>query len=529
MPGWYVHIQAAAETMERLQRGVPPGSPLTQAEANALFTAAHDHRNYLAAGALGPDLFFLLPDFKGDVGKGLLALAEFVLSTWKSLDKTFGDQWDTWMAPVADNHNQLANSITGGMLGEISQVLDLLAGSLQLYVMGIAGQMVDVFGQLSSATQTGYGDNAFFWSDAFHYRKTYQFARRLYANALKADVDIAHGGTSMKPKPLDEPSRVPKQQAFALGWMSHCATDVAAHPFTNAKCGGPYRTHWQRHKVIENHMDAAIYAMRHLPMTNYDSVDTAALQFRLAFLKSPASPDPTMPDDLPSHDYFPGSWAYPPYPEGESANEVRLRRETFDVGTERLPEHLCELLLKTMQDVYSGPNDTAGPQVLKWDPNKTTGTGGRPSVAALQDMFDLAFTYASFSSSTLSPRRPLPPPVIGDHDLPRPPGLPSDAGGANPETARPLTIVDILLAILAFAIWIAELLVWIATVLPTILLELSTWPLRELIYQLLLVPAWDLYMLCRKPLVLMGYLSPLSSDLCSVVIVFVSVFICGLS
>ena len=513
MPSWYVHIQAAAETMEKLKAGVPAGSPLTQAQANDLFTAAHSHRNYLAAGALGPDLFFLLPDFKGDAGKGLLALTDFVLTTWKAIDEGFVEQWETWMSPVLDNQNQLANDISGGMLGEISQVLDLLAGSVENLVLGVAGQMVDVFGLLTSGTQMGYEDSAFFWSDMFHYRKTYQFARQLYANALKADVDKAHGGTSAVAKPAVEPSRVPKQQAFALGWMSHCATDVAAHPFTNAKCGGPYRTHWQRHHVIENHMDSFVYALRHLPMTNYDSVDTAALQFRLAFRKSPTSPDPTMPDDEPSHDYFPSSWMYPAYPEGESTNDVASRKATFDVDTERFPEHLCELIQKTMQDVYAGPADDMGPQVLKWDPGKTTGTGGRPSVSVLQDMFDLAFTYAKYTSSSgLSVRQPMPPPVISDHDLPRPPGLPAD-GSADPANARPMTLLDILLAILAFAIYLAELAAWVATVLPSILTELATWPLRELLFQLLVVPAWDLYLLCRKPLILEGFLSPRTSEI----------------
>ena len=41
MPAWYVHIEAAAETMQRLKDGVPAGSPLTQAQANDLFAAAH--------------------------------------------------------------------------------------------------------------------------------------------------------------------------------------------------------------------------------------------------------------------------------------------------------------------------------------------------------------------------------------------------------------------------------------------------------------------------------------------------------
>src|SRR5947209_15501047 len=42
------------------------------------------------------------------------------------------------------------------------------------------------------------------------------------------------------------------RSAFALGWMSHLATDVAGHCFVNEKCGGPYRLHWQRHHLIEN-------------------------------------------------------------------------------------------------------------------------------------------------------------------------------------------------------------------------------------------------------------------------------------
>src|SRR5262249_55895780 len=159
----------------------------------------------------------------------------FVLSTWKTLDETFLQQWEQWMGPVMDDKNQLSNNLTGGMLGEVSQVLNLLTNSLDGFVLGLAAQMQDVFGLMSSGTQTGYEASAFVWSDMFHYRKTYQFARQLYANALLADDSL----------PAGEPSRVPKQQAFALGWMSHCATDVAAHPFTNAKCGGPYRTHWQ--------------------------------------------------------------------------------------------------------------------------------------------------------------------------------------------------------------------------------------------------------------------------------------------
>ena len=496
MPSWYIHIQAAAEMLERLNTAVPAGSPLTAAEAMQFHTAGHDHRNYLAAGALGPDLFFLLPDFKGDLGPGLLKLVRFALDTWHHADEAVIEKWEKWMAPVLDDANQLANGISGGMLGEIGEVQTLIGAALTNVVEGLATQMGDLFGLLTSGTQAGYEDSAFYWSDMFHYRKTYSFARTLYKNALQAD--------EMKTDPA-EPSRVPKQQAFALGWISHCATDVAGHPFTNAKVGGPYRTHWQRHHVVENHMDGLVYTLKHGtdPMACYSSLDTSALHFRLAFQKDT---DPMMPADVPTaHDWFPASWSYPNYPQGEHLADRTARANTFDVDTEPLPEHICELLLRTMKEVYGGPADTDGPQVLAWD-----GPDGRPTVQMLQDVFELAFRYVKMGTSAgLSPRMPLADAeVITDHDLPQPPGGMNDSAGADPNNMDEINVLDILLAILAFVLWIVELTIWLVTILPALLNDLITWPLRELIHELLVVPAWSLYMASRSNLVLQGFLMP---------------------
>ena len=401
MPAWYVHMQAAAETMEKLKAGVPAGSPLTQAQANDLFTAAHNHRNYLAAGALGPDLFFLLPDFKGDQGKGLLELVEFVLTTWKALDETFLEQWETWMGPVADNNNQLANSLTGGMLGEISQVLNLLVGELENYVAGLALQMKDVFGIMSSGTQTGYEDTTFFWSDMFHYRKTYQFARQLYANALKPTSTSTTGarargqaarGAQPRPKAagvragLDEPLR------DGRGRPPVDQREVR-RPVPDALAASP------RHR--EPH-GRGIYGMRHPAGMPWGSLDTAALHFRIAFQKSATSPDPTMPDDEPLFDYFPGSNTYPMYMDGETANEYAVRKELFDKDTEPLPEHICELLLKTMQDVYTGPADTAAAAHPRLGPGAER--RGRPAAARRSRCSRTCSTSRSRTRS--SPRAP---------------------------------------------------------------------------------------------------------------------------
>ena len=190
------------------------------------------------------------------------------------------------------------------------------------------------------------------------------------------------------------------------------------------------------------------------------------------------------------------------------------------MDTEPLPEHICELLQMTMLDVYGGRDDTGGPprsalgRRQEPDAPGCGAPGWPPTTPVLQEMFDLAFTYAKFTSSWGSRRasrcrRPSSP--ISTCRARR--ACPPPGAGANPSTAKPMTVLDILLAILAFAIYLAELAVWVATVLPSILTQLATWPLRELLFQLLVVPAWDLYLVCRKPLVLEGFLSPKTSEI----------------
>jgi hypothetical protein len=266
-------------------------------------------------------------------------------------------------------------------------------------------------------------------------------------------------------------------------------------------------------------MDSSIYMINNGsdPNTCYSSLDTSALHFRLAFQKGSMSNDPQMPDDVPAtkRDYFPASLPesvnFPAYPLGDTEPERLAAKDIFNVDSEPLPVHLCELLLQTMMDVYSGSQDKAGPQVLQFHPGKHTGTGGRPTVKMLQDMYDLAYKYAKFTTSSLSPRMPknhVDP--ITDHSLPQlPPALrPDDSKGAKPNESSELTILDILLALLAWPLWLAEFSIWLATVGPSLLNDLATWPARELIHQILVLPAWSFYMLSRNLLVMEGFISP---------------------
>lgn len=67
----------------------------------------------------------------------------------------------------------------------------------------------------------GYDDQAFFWSDIGHYRRTGAFGRALW--------EIADG-----------PDGSDSLRAYALGYLTDLGTDTTTHSFVNAISGGPF-------------------------------------------------------------------------------------------------------------------------------------------------------------------------------------------------------------------------------------------------------------------------------------------------
>lgn len=505
MPGWYVHMEAAALTAERMrQRDLPTDFPSDPGEIASLGDICHRWRNYLELGALGPDLFFMLPDFAGTKGTVIRHVLQWTLTVWRALDDEFISKWDKWVGPISDNTSSIIAQIDGGVLNMLGQALDNLAAAAVTAVKGLLAEMGDWFGVLTSGVPQGYGDSAFYWSDMFHYRRTYQVPFLLYSQA-RAAYEAAANDTDRQ----DAEARL----AFAVGWMSHCATDVAGHPFTNAKCGGPYRDHWQRHHLIENHMDAQNYVADH-PGPLYDEVGVSALHFRVAFRAGRA--DYPGRSDAPAYDFTHG---LPSYPTGHSAQETAERDAYFDLKSGPFPKHLGDAIRRVMQDAYGDD----GPKILAADPAFSAigpdgRPDGRPNDAALDEMWSIIYGYLAMSSSDgLNPYAPSPPPVINDHSFPQPPGgdhgVDDDPGrGADVEDSD-FTLLDLLLAIVAWAIYLAQVAIWIATVLPGLIADIATFPLRLVLYYAFVVPAWNLYLLTRRALVMTGFLIPNRSEI----------------
>ena len=497
MPGWYIHMEAAKLAADRLRAGdVPPALGLDPAEAMRLGELCHTWRNYLAVGALGPDLFYLLPDYKQPVGSVLMNVVTWLLDTWEVIDSQLIGPYEDWFGSTSSNDADLTNGLTSGLSGQIGAAMDELSAAMFAALEGLVTRFHDLFGILTSGPPQGVAESAFYWSDMTHYRRTYDVPRTMYETARAAEI----AATTDKDR-FDAQA----QQVFAIGWMSHCATDVTGHPFTNAKSGGPFRLHWQRHHLVENHFDSQAYTTQHGMQSTYGSFGTSGLHFRIVFGDRTTAPYAGRMD-APLFDYF---GAFPAYPTGPSAADANARHQRFDKDTHELPDHLVKSLVATFKTVYADTLPDITPEVLNTgDPAFTD--DGRPNDKSLRIMWELAFRYLRLMASSAGSRsscRRLRRCSSTGRSPPRRARTATDMDqGAEMEDREP-TILDILLAIVAWVIYLGEIAAWVAS-LGAAALDPATFPARETIYYGVVVPLHDFYLACRRLLVMTGFHVP---------------------
>ena len=161
-----------------------------------------------------------------------------------------------------------------------------------------------------------------------HYRNTGEYGQALWNGAVERADDGA--------------------KAYALGYLTHIATDVTGHAVVNAIAGGPFRLHWQRqHHPGRNNLDSlwrlTIRLRPGSPFSNRAADRVGALYFDIAFAGA-------------DHKGVPR----PPYPTGDTLRERYVRRRTLDIDSE-LPEGISELLIKAMEDVYKRGTPSTNP------------------------------------------------------------------------------------------------------------------------------------------------------------------------
>src|SRR5690349_8554437 len=278
MPGPGTHVLVSDEVVKRLSdierwsyasresgpNSIPP---------SRLAEIASRHRNYYALGAVGPDLFFFLPDFRNHLASPLIGIVHFLDDLYEKLDSWILEDWERYFGPGSENVTEAISRLTGDLSTVVADIMNSLSSLLLNAIVDLVAESHDWFGLFSLGLNVGYDNKDFFWSDMLHYRKTSQFAHSLWAIA---EEWTTRGGD-------DDVLWSERLKAYALGYMTHVATDITGHAFVNEKCGGPFRTHWQRHHLIENHIDARTYGDLHGADLTYNMFTESGLHYRIAF------------------------------------------------------------------------------------------------------------------------------------------------------------------------------------------------------------------------------------------------------
>ncbi|MBS1911227.1 MAG: zinc dependent phospholipase C family protein [Bacteroidetes bacterium] len=451
---------------------------------------ATTHPNYYALGAVGPDFFFFLPDFRNHLASPLIGVVDFLDNAYSLLDSWILEDWERYLGPVSQNIDEVLSRLTGDVSTVVSNILGSLSSLLSNLIIDLASQAHDWWGYFSLGLNKGYDNKDFFWSDMLHYRKTSLFAHNLWKIA---DERAAAGGA-------DDILWSDRLKAYALGYMTHVATDTTGHAFVNEKCGGPFRTHWQRHHLIENHIDAKTYDDLHGADLLYNMFTECALHYRIAF-----ADDGGTARSRPA--YAPGD---------DSIRGLYVRRRLLDLDSE-MPDELAQLLHDAMDRTYQTQaqwgDDTVSrtsPHIIPDDPSDTE-KDGRPDVTTIQETYLTLFRYLKKSTlDGFTHEKPQPPDVFPNLDFPI---LTDPHDSAPGEGDHDMSDWDWFLAILRFLCWLVAVAVWLATILPAIILDLGTYPFRVIAYYTIELPLYLMVKAERAVMVMTGYFHPMKDEI----------------
>ena len=492
MPGPYIHMSAMRHAAAQLgdEKGYrPPRSERinprwTGPGAGELAAIMDDQPNYAAIGAVGPDLFFFLPDFR-DIevpGIGRVRLSSvltevlaFLENTYEFFDDHFLSKWEHYLGPISEDTAEEISRLTGGLSEVVGDITGELGAILITLLEDFLVTQRDWWEFFSLGLNKGYDEQAFFWSDMLHYRQTGEFGRALWQISNESDDD--------EPSPLASEGT----RAYALGYMTHLATDVTGHAFVNQISGGPFRTHWQRHHLVENHMDAEWYIADPLTPASdgrYPEFTESAIYYDIAFAD----------DESPV--------ARPAYPTGDTLRENWERERKLDLDSE-LPEEIAELLIEAIGRVFYA--DGVHPKILAGD--------GRPSADQIREAYKLLFRYLKLSTVDGFAHEPPPPPELFPNlDFPTI-GDPSDDPPGDDDDSFWDDLLDFLLSVIAAIAYIAEVIAWLLTLPWAILADVLTYPLRLALYYTLELGLFHMLKNFRLVLVMTGYLHPMSDEI----------------
>lgn len=494
MPGPNIHMSSMRHAALRLARGrfAVKGSDRIDAswvgaDPQQLGDLLRQHANFASLGAIGPDLFFFLPDFRDShgikVSSVLVTILNFLEDLYGAIDP-YISKYEQYLGPISEDQGEEMSRLTGGLSEIVGNITGDLSSILVTALEDFVTEQVDFWTFFSLGLDQGYDEKAFFWSDMLHYRDTGQFARALWRRADGTNNDQA--------------------RAYSLGYITHIATDVTGHAFVNSISGGPFRLHWQRHHLVENHMDAYWYlndVTSPRSGDNYPQLTESALYYDIAFEVGTGN-----------------SVIRPTYPTGGTLRENWTRKQLLDIDSV-MPDPLPQIIWDAMSDVWyqNPPQNGQHPVILD-------AVDGRPSLDEIKQAYDLFYRYLKFATvDGFSHEPPDPPDVFPNLDFPT---ISSPAGGDEPPGGGGSgdggsfwdDLLDFILSVIAVLAYIVEVAVYLATLPWAVLADLITYPLRLGLYYALELPLFHLLQSFRAVLVMTGYMLPMEDEIAQTLI-----------
>jgi hypothetical protein len=140
MPGPAIHISVMRHVAEAMANGgyAPQRSERVKpnwagADPVELGQLMREHDNFAALGAHGPDLFFLLPDFRDEdgipVSSVLIFVLDFLEGVYDALDP-YISKWEHYLGPISEDTAEEISRLTGGLSESLSNIGGELAGIL---------------------------------------------------------------------------------------------------------------------------------------------------------------------------------------------------------------------------------------------------------------------------------------------------------------------------------------------------------------------------------------------------------------
>src|ERR1051325_11452318 len=155
MPGRYIHMDVARKALASLATNAGAAEVFARDgwSAEEITKVAQKNPAYVALGAIGPDFFFLMPDFKPPAGFGLWGCAKLLAEFYGPLDEKFLDPYDDQFTPLQRNDEDIENAESGGRARQrakrremailLAEATVKAAGSTQYDLWGLTGSGVE--------------------------------------------------------------------------------------------------------------------------------------------------------------------------------------------------------------------------------------------------------------------------------------------------------------------------------------------------------------------------------------------------